>query len=75
MRADELVRATMDNGGHDALQLILALLDAAPDDEGVVAVGTGPLEDLINDHGEDLVDSVEHPARPFLVSWVSLLRA
>jgi len=62
-QAYELVQQTMDNGGDDAIRLVLALLHAAPDDLGTVAVGTGPLEDLITDHGDDLVDLVEKAAR------------
>ena len=62
-RAYELVQQTMDIGGADAIRLILALLAGGPGDEGPVAVGTGPLEVLINDHGDDLVDLVEQAAR------------
>lgn len=62
-RAYELVQQTMGIGGADAIRLILALLAEAAGDEGPVAVGTGPLEDLINDHGDDLVDLVEQTAR------------
>ena len=53
----------MDIGGADAIQLILALIARAPGDEGPVAVGKGPLEGLINDHGDALVDLVEQAAR------------
>ena len=62
-RAYELVQQTMNIGGADAIRLIQALLATAPGDEGGVAVGTGPLEDLLNEHGNDLVDLVEQAAR------------
>ena len=58
-RAYEVVQRTIDDGGDEAIRIILALLGAASGDDGVVAVGTGPLEDLINDHGDDLVDLVD----------------
>jgi hypothetical protein len=57
------VQETMGNGGDSAIQLVLALLDKAPDDQGVATVGAGPLEDLVNDHGADLVDLIERTAR------------
>ena len=57
------MRQTVDDGGNDAIRMILALLDTAPDGDGTVAVGTGPLEDLVNDHGDVLVDEIEQAAR------------
>jgi len=57
LRAYELVQQTMDIGGADAVRWILPLLAGAPGDKGPVAVGTGPLEDLINDHGEDTLST------------------
>ena len=57
------VQQTMDDGGDDAIRLVLALLDAAPDDESMVLVAAGPLEDLINEHGDDLVELIEKTAR------------
>ena len=53
----------MDIVGADAIRLILTLIARAPGDESPVEVGTGPLEDLINGHGDALVDLVEHAAR------------
>src|SRR4051794_33249336 len=53
----------MDSGGDDAIPLVLALLEASAEEEASVAVGTGPLEDLINDHGDALADAVERTAR------------
>jgi hypothetical protein len=43
--------------------MILALLGPAPSDGGVIAVGAGPLEHLINEHGDEVVDEVEQAAR------------
>jgi hypothetical protein len=62
-RAYEVVQQTMDTGGDNAIRLIVALLDAAPGDEGPAAVGPGPLEDLINEHGDDLADTLGQAAR------------
>src|SRR3954468_20506507 len=53
----------MDSGGDDAIPPVLALLEASAEEEASVAVGTGPLEDLINDHGDALADAVERTAR------------
>src|SRR3954451_14889113 len=53
----------MDSGGDDAIPLVLALLEAPAEEEASVAVGTGPLEDLVNDHGDALADAGERPAR------------
>lgn len=61
-RAFEEVQSVLSEGGVDAVQLILGLLDAAPGD-AEVAVGSGPLEDLISDHGDELVDLIDRTAR------------
>ena len=54
----------MDAGGGLAVRAIHELLDAAPESGGAaVAVGTGPLEDLLNQHGDELVDDLERSAR------------
>lgn len=62
MGAYKLMQETMHDGGDEAVRLIAALLDAAPSEEGAVAVGTGPLEDLINEHGADLDQKVRQSA-------------
>jgi hypothetical protein len=58
--------------GEDAVGLILGLLDAAPGNaapgdaapgDAEVAVGAGPLEDLISEHGDELVDLIDRTAR------------
>jgi hypothetical protein len=38
--------------------LVLALINAAPDDVSLAYVGSGPLEDLLADHGEIAIDRV-----------------
>jgi hypothetical protein len=50
-------------GGIDALELVVALVDAAPDRAGLALVGTGPLEDLVHEHGVALVTEIEGLAR------------
>jgi hypothetical protein len=47
----------------EALDLIIALLDAAPSIEGVCYVGAGPLENLITIHPDETVDAIDAQAR------------
>jgi hypothetical protein len=61
--AREHVQRLIADGGESAIRAILELLAAAPDHEAIVTVGAGPLEDLINDHGDELVELVEQTAR------------
>ena len=44
--ADEIVRQTVDDGGNDAIRMILALLDTAPDGDGTVGSGDRPARGL-----------------------------
>jgi hypothetical protein len=57
------VEGAIDSGGIEALQVILALLEAAPDASGVAVAAAGPLEDLVHQHGDALVDELDHLAR------------
>lgn len=61
--ARERVERMVDDGGEAAIRVILELLATAPDHKGTVAVGAGPLEDLVNSHGDELVDQIEQAAR------------
>jgi hypothetical protein len=45
------------------LELVVALVDTAPDAAGVALVGAGPLEDLMHEHGAALVTEIERLAR------------
>lgn len=56
---DERIR----RGGEDALRVVAALLGRAPDEDAVALVAAGPLEDLLNWHGDALVNEVERLAR------------
>jgi hypothetical protein len=49
--------------GNAALNLRAVLIDATPPGNDGVAVGTWPLEDLLHEHGEDLVNEIEVYAR------------
>jgi hypothetical protein len=49
-------------GGLPALDLVSTLLAAAPNEEGIMLVATGPLEDLVRKHGNMLVDDIEYLA-------------
>jgi len=42
---------------------VLRLLDSGPPEDGLVTVGAGPLEDLINQHGHALAARIEELAR------------
>ncbi len=57
------VAERVERGGVEALELVAALLERAPDDDGVALVAAGPLEDLLHRHGQELVDVVERRAR------------
>jgi len=48
-----------DVGGPEALALVLALLDAAESETDLVAVAAGPLEDLMQEHGADVMNHIE----------------
>jgi hypothetical protein len=50
-------------GGPGALELVVALIEAAPDSQSVANVAAGPLEDLVHEHGDDLVEQLETLAR------------
>jgi hypothetical protein len=53
----------VERGGVAALELVAALLERAPDDDGIALAAAGPLEDLLHSHGQDLVDEVERRTR------------
>lgn len=57
------VESVIAEAGEPAIDLLLKLLAVAPDPSGSVAVGAGPLEDLINEHGDTVVDVVDRTAR------------
>ena len=59
----DAVMEAMEAGGLAALSLVLALLDAAPEDDDVALVGAGPLEELLHGHGVSLRQDVEAVAR------------
>jgi hypothetical protein len=47
----------------DALDLLVALADAAPDDQARCYLGAGPLEDFVLQHGTQLIDDIDEAAR------------
>ena len=47
----------------EALDVIINLARSADDDELVEAVGAGPLEDLIREHGASMIDAIETRAK------------
>ena len=54
--AFNVVHERMKAGGVAAVNLVRALIEAAPKDSDLWSVGSGPLEDLVRAHGDDLVD-------------------
>lgn len=61
--ARDLVDETVQRGGSAAVELLAVLADATPLGDDGTAVGAGPLEDLIHEHGDDLIDEVVSCAR------------
>jgi hypothetical protein len=60
----EEVQALVSKGDPtEALDLIIALVDAAPGIEGVCYVGAGPLEDLIAIHPDETVEAIDAQSR------------
>lgn len=65
--ARDLVGQAVERGDIAAVELLVALTEGAPVDSGPAAVGYGPLENLLHDHGDALIDAIEsnvrqHPA-------------
>jgi hypothetical protein len=50
------------DGGSDALNLVVALAEAAPDGPIMWFLGAGHVEVLITAHGDDLIDEIERCA-------------
>ncbi|MDQ6614806.1 MAG: hypothetical protein M3083_08680 [Actinomycetota bacterium] len=63
----EVVDGAARHGSDSVLGLLVALADAARDDAALAYLGAGPVEDLVNGHGERLGHAIEaaadeHPA-------------
>lgn len=63
VRAAEQVRAIIDDGGTRAVGLVADLLDHAANDDAVIAVAAGPLEELLYSHWDDVIERIEALAR------------
>ena len=50
----------------NAFEMLMALVESAPDDGALAYVGAGPLEDLINSHGVQFAGQIEESARRVL---------
>ena len=61
--AADIVMERIDSGGMEAIRLIVALIESAPDDAGIGYVVAGPLEDLVHEHGNSLIDDLDQLAR------------
>jgi len=49
----------VDEGSVGVVLLLADLVDAGPPDTGPSVVGSGPLEDLVHEHGDVLIDELE----------------
>lgn len=58
-RAADRVQEIVDAGGPSAVELIAALLQGAPDEKTLIAVAAGPLENLLAEHWDDVIEQVE----------------
>jgi hypothetical protein len=61
--AYETVTEAMEKGGPDAIALLVALADAAPDPDEMGYLGAGPIEDLLHEHRSTDVDLLDELAR------------
>lgn len=61
--ASDAVQVAMEGGGSGAIELLVALSEAAPDGQALVYLGCGPIEDLMSSHGNDDVDLLDEAAR------------
>jgi hypothetical protein len=61
--ADEALSDLVSTGSPDVILLLADLVDAGPSRSSAVIVGTGPLEDLVHEHGDALIDELETLAR------------
>src|SRR5260370_41162746 len=58
---DEVEGAVMEPSAN-AFEMLMALVESAPDDGALAYVGAGPLEDLINSHGVQFAGQIEESA-------------
>lgn len=59
----EALRDMVDEGKIETVQLLADLNDAVPAEDAWAVVGAGPLEDLINQHGDRLIDEIDRCAQ------------
>lgn len=74
-RGRDAVDAAVDDGGPATVALLVALAAAAPSPADALAVGVGPLEDLIHQHGDSLIDDIMSGAassQPFRIALASV---
>lgn len=61
--AYEALSDLVSTGSPDVVLFLADLVDAGPFPSSAVIVGTGPLEDLVHEHGDALIDDLETLAR------------
>lgn len=63
VEAYQIVCDLVEAGDPSVIQLLADLVDAGPPDIAAAFVGAGPLEDLLHEHGDRLIDDLEDRAR------------
>jgi hypothetical protein len=58
----EYVDASVDKDPREAWPLILSIVNAAPSDDDLAALGAGPLEDILCKHGQSVIETIEAEA-------------
>jgi hypothetical protein len=61
--ATQLLFDKISNAPETAWELVLELIERAPEDEALGLIGAGPLEDLLSEYGGDFIERVEVLAR------------
>lgn len=59
----ELVQETIQRDPSEALEIVVALVETASNEADLDYVGAGPLEDLVRERGEVLIDQLDMLAR------------
>lgn len=59
----EEVNAAVQDANPDVVDLLVALAEAATDDQALAYLGAGPVEDLIRLHGAQYLEAIDHAAR------------
>lgn len=72
--AHEWVQSAVAAGSGEAVNLLVQLAKAAPDDVALHDLGAGPVEALVRQHGNQLLDEIDAAAEnePFRTSLLNV---